>query len=527
MASSTPASGTADAGLSRINTGRRAIAIVFFLISALYFVDTLLRTTLKSFWYDELFTVYLCRLPTFHATWTAVLNGADLNPPLFYLLTRWAQHFSGEGLIATRLPAIIGFWIFGVCLYCFVARRLGRIYGCIAALAPWFTYAGYYAYEARPHGEMLAWCGLMLVCWQRSRGDTRSRLWRPDLWLIGLFLSFLAALLTHVYSVFFAVPFLLVEADSLFRRRRIDLWTCVALLLPPCFVITLYLRMMHTYTAGVSGGLHVHPYEVVQRFLTTIFGPGLILLIVLLALLAWGNRLRNPSEIPAASLTREEFIVALGFLLLPVLGVIAAKVTHGPYFDRYFLDATAGYAIFLAQAVAVPATRKILAQTLLAIMLIFLASDALIAAYCHWHHADLDQVGPGNLVSFGPDPAKPFSRSFSLLQDTSQLDILVTGHPDYLFLEYYASPELRRRLIYAAPDSNEIFLTGYRHLAQLTGIGLQTTTFDDYFATHRDFLVYQANRDDCHGCTGKILADGFTLRSVTLDTDGRLEHYSR
>lgn len=527
MDSSSPASETAGTGLSHPGAARSRVAIAFLLLSALYFVDTLLRATLKTFWYDELFTVYLSRLPTFHATWTAVVNGSDLNPPLFYLLTRWAQHFSGEGLIATRLPAMIGFWIFGVCLYLFVAPRLGRIYGCIAALAPWFTFAEYYAYEARPHGAVLAWCGLMLLCWQRSRGNAHPLQRISSLWLTGLFLSFLAALLTHVYAVFLAVPFFLVEVVHLLRHRRIHLWTCVALLLPPCLVAPLYLRLSRIYSSDVSsGGLHIHPYEVLQHFLIAVFGPSLALLIILLAVVAWRNRRSNPSPTREVSLTHEELIVALGLLLLPILGVVAAKITHGPYFDRYFLAATAGYAMLLAQIVAAPGTRPFAARALLAAMLFFLAADTLIATYCHWRHADLDQIGPSTLIVFAPDPARPFVRNANLLLDTSHLDILVTGHADYLFLEYYAPPELRRRLIFAAPDPNEGFLIGYRRLSHWTGIGLQTTTFDDFFATHRDFLVY-ANTADCRDCTQKILADGFTLRSVKLDTDGRLEHFSK
>jgi hypothetical protein len=526
MASSSSAPETADSGLSHPRATSRRIAIAFLLVSALYFVDTFLRATLKTFWYDELFTVYLCRLPTFHATWAAVISGTDLNPQLFYLMTRWAQHWTGEGLIATRLPAIIGFWIFGVCIYFFVARRLGRICGCIAALAPWFTFAGYYAYEARPHGAMLAWCGLMLVCWQRSRSDTAGRSRLPSLWLVGLFLSFLGGLFTHVYTIFLAVPFLLVELDHLLHRRRLHLWTCVALFLPPCFVAPLYLRMTHVYTSGLSGGLHVHPYEVIQHFIITVFGPGLILIIILLALLAWRSRQSQPSTASSPSLTREELIVALGLLLLPVLGVFASKITHGPYFDRYFLAATAGYAMLLAQMAAISGARSLATRGLLAAMLLFLVSDALIAAYCHWRHADLDQIGPGNLVVFGPDPAQPFLRNNYLLHDQSNLDILVTGHADYLFLEYYAPPELRRRLIFAAPSATEGFLITYQRLSVQAGIGLRTTTFDDYFATHRDFLVY-GNKLDCLDCTNTIISDGYTLRSVKLDIDGRLEHYSR
>src|ERR1700755_2572518 len=286
-------------------------------------------------------------------------------------------------------------------------------------------------------------------------------------------------------------------------------------------------RMSHIYSTGVpSGGLHVHAYEVIQHFLITVFGPGLVLLIFLFALLAWWSRQSHSWPSPAASLTRDELIVALGFLLLPILGVVAAKLTHGPYFDRYFLAATAGYAMLLAQLVSVSGARSLGARGLLAPMLLFLVADTVIAAYCHWRHADLDQIGPGNLIVFAPDPKRPFARNDSLLNDTSQLDILVTGHPDYLFLEYYAPPALRRRLIFATPVPTEPFLIGYRRLSHWTGIGLQTTTFDDYFAAHRDFLVY-ANHADCRECTDTIIAQGFTLRSVKLDIDGQLEHFSR
>jgi hypothetical protein len=67
-------------------------------------------------------------LPSFRGTWAAVLNGADVNPPSRYLLTRTAQWLFGDGLIATRLPAIMGCWLFGICLFLFVSRRVGMIF---------------------------------------------------------------------------------------------------------------------------------------------------------------------------------------------------------------------------------------------------------------------------------------------------------------------------------------------------------------------------------------------------------------
>jgi hypothetical protein len=528
MASSPSASGTVASGTSQKSASRNIIGIAFLLISVLYFADTLLRATLKTFWYDELVTVYLCRLPSFHATWNAVLQGADLNPPLFYLLTRWSQHFTGEGLIASRLPAILGFWIFSVCIYAFVTRRLGRLCGLIAALLPWFTLAHYYAYEARPHGALLAWCGIMLYCWQRSRGtdDPPARSWPPNLWHLGLFLAFLAGLLTHVYAAYLVVPFLLVECDNLFCRRPVQLGASLAILLPLPIVAPLYLELTRHYLSGVvGGGLHIHPYEVVQHYLVAVFGPGLILVVILLALLAWRNRRLDLSVI--ASLTREELVLALGLVILPILGVVAAKLTHGPYFDRYFLVSAAGYAIFLAQVVAMWGPRSFAARALVAFMVFFVAADTLIAAYCHWRHADIDQVEPSSRIVFVPDPAKPFMRNASLLEDHSQRDILITDHPDYLFLEYYASPELRRRLYFAAPEANDMFLHNYQQLSRLAGAGLQATTLHDFFATRQDFLLYQENQEICDKCTKQTLAAGYVLRDIQPDIDGELQHFSK
>ena len=140
------------------------------LFSVLYFADIFLKASRKCFWFDELFTTYLCRLPSFKATWTAVQHGADFNPPMLYLLTRGAQWLFGEGLIATRLPAMVGFWVFSVCLFLFVSRRAGVVSGFIAGMFPFFTLAQYYAYEARAHGIVLGWCGLTSDLLAEERG---------------------------------------------------------------------------------------------------------------------------------------------------------------------------------------------------------------------------------------------------------------------------------------------------------------------------------------------------------------------
>jgi hypothetical protein len=506
---------------------RRMMTIVLLLISALYFADTLLRASLKTFWYDELVTVYLCRLPSFGATWSAVLHGADLNPPLLYLLTRWSQHLFGEGLIATRLPEILSFWLFGLCLFWFAKSRLGPLRGAIAGFFPVFTLAHYYAYEARPHGIVLGCFGLMLLCWQRARAGNRALLWS-----LGLWISYIAALLAHVYAVYLLIPFLAVEAVSLARHRRIHLGITVALLLAPPCVAPLYLRLYSSFSQGKLPGIHIHLYELVQHYLIYVLGPALLLLVLLLVFLAWKPPSIDVASDPAElrSLHADELWLALALGALPVIGVAALKVTHAFYFDRYFLEATAGYALLLAQATVVRGSRALVARGMLFSMVALLSADTLIAAYCHMRHADIDQIEPSSHIAFVSNPAKPLARNAALLRDTTHLDILVTNEPDYLYLQYYAPPSIRKRLVFGSPPTSA-FLKGYQSLTHWGRTDFRIASFDEFFAQHNDFLVYSSKNagyvSPCMDCLEQIVEAGYTLRSVDPDADNLLEHFSK
>ncbi len=523
---------TSTPAASSPRSPRLLFVAVLIALSGLYFADTLLRATLKTFWFDELNTIYLCRLPSFATTWHAVLSGGDFNPPLLYLLTRLSQSLAGgEGLIASRMPAILGFWVFGLCLYRFTARRLGALPGIIAALLPWFTLAHYYAYEARAHGPLLGWCGLMLVCWQQSQDSanrdapTRSR----ALWPLLLALCWLGALLTHVYAVFLLVPFALVECDRLLRHRRVQLAVVAALVVPALLVAPLYLRMARGYRASITtAGIHIHPYEVAQHSLVTVFGPALLLLLLTIALLAVLRA--APSAATARALSREERVLAIGLLVLPLVGVVLVRLSHGPYFERYFIASTAGLALLLAQLAARPGRDRRIPRILLATMLTLVAADTLIAAWCHRHLADIDLIEPSSLLHFSPSPAQPLYRRDTLLSQqvrNSHGDVLITGHPDYLYLQYYAPDWLRSRLLFVETDPTDSFLVGYHRFGQLTGIDLRTALLPDYLAHHADFLVYEVPGNGCPHCDELFLKSGYRLLSVRIDQDGRLEHYSR
>ena len=177
-----------------------------------------------TFWYDELFTVYLSRLETLDVLWTALKDGVDLNPPFLYLAVKWSQAVFGENHVGTRVPMMIGFWLMSLSLYLFLRQRTTATLALVGALFPAATNAFSYAFEARSYGIVLGGAGLALVCWQRA-----GNLSRRKLWLIGLSLSLGLALLTHCYAVLLLFPFFLAELARTLNDKRVDwpIWLCL------------------------------------------------------------------------------------------------------------------------------------------------------------------------------------------------------------------------------------------------------------------------------------------------------------
>jgi len=492
-----------------------------FLVSAVYFADIFVKARQKCFWFDELFTTYLCRLPTFKGTWTAVLHGADFNPPMLYLLTRGAHGLFGEGLIATRLPAMLGVWVFGVCLFLFVARRTGAVSGMIAGVFPFFTLAQYYAYEARAHGIVLGWCGLALVCWQRNaEGRTKY------LWLAGFGLSLVGALLTHVYAVFLLFPFALVELYNLFSGRPPNRGVIAAMALALTSVtVAVYLPLFRMYRASVPQSFHAGSYDVFQRFLVNGFGPAIIILLLSLLLSALDGIRRAQPTNTTAIIPPQEIVVAAGFACIPLVGLLGSRLSHGPFMDRYFLSSIAGYATILGFESSRRRVRPWAVQALAACMLLLMVWDVGTTIYFgRKHRIALIESSSGQILS--TTPANPLAMYESLSSDNRGLDILVLPSIEYIYFFRYAPSPVVSHLYFGTP-SNDLFLEAFERLGKGAQIDLKTTTFDPFLATHDKFLVYGSGNSADASAIQAFVSAGYTLKSARADTNGIMYEYEK
>src|SRR5579871_6623698 len=127
---------------------RRGIAAALLAFTLLYLAGSLAWTTRKTLWFDELFTYKIAQLRSLRDIWDAIKAGIECNPPLSFVLSHWSQQLFGANAVATRLPAICGYWLMSICLFVFVRRCTDRYHGFVAMLIPFFTIADFYITEA-------------------------------------------------------------------------------------------------------------------------------------------------------------------------------------------------------------------------------------------------------------------------------------------------------------------------------------------------------------------------------------------
>ena len=342
-------------------------------LTVVYACGAMLHARAKPFWYDEIFTVMAAMPPDVAGSWNAAQK-LDAAPPLTHLLTHFTVSWFGPHEIAARLPEIAGFWIFCLCLFRFARRRLGIFYGLAALLLPFCTIAYDYAYEARPYGLELGFCGLMLVCWQTA---TESRGFKYALACAGIALGLTGALMCQYFAVLLFLPLAGGEAYRAWKSRRIAWGVWIAMFFGSAPLIW----RLATIRAVVSGfsqttWSEIHPTDVLD-FWSESLQPGvsvLVLALVVMALWTWKGREAPEMRRPPEYLEPWEVVAAILFLAIPFLTVAVGMLVTHVYSTRYALLGVTGVVLLLPAVVA----RMARGRSLVAFLLVVLAGIRLI-----------------------------------------------------------------------------------------------------------------------------------------------------
>jgi hypothetical protein len=456
---------------------------------ALYLLTTLARA-MRLFWFDEIHTYFISRLPTLRDVWGALLSGVDFNPPAIYLLTRFSQSVLGDSTTATRMPEILLFLVMGVALFLFVKRRCGALYGLATAWFPLISVAYSFSAEARPHALVLGFSALAMLEWQRAAEGGR-RAWH----LAFMSLSIAGFLFSHCYSVLVLIPFGVAELFRLAIRKKPDwpMWTCIV---APMSVIAVYIPLLqhvHGFTMNSSPfktGLtlipHIYSYffnnlndEAGKTFWNGTLWP--LMLVLFIAGLAKRVTNHDPEPSTTAPGFRIHELIFVGTLaLLPIFGQSLAILSKSPFHDRYALSAIIGISALLGFFVFhVTAGNRIVA-----LFMVLLFSSWFTIGFGTWFYR-LFVPGASEL---------PVIR----LTSVSKSELIVISDPlIFVEAEFYEPPEVARRLrLLTDPGlalkhiGTDMFDRGSYKSHELFPLKGRVEDYQTFLKLNRHFLAY-------------------------------------
>jgi hypothetical protein len=434
----------------------------------------------KPFWNDELFTFYISRLRSLSDIWKALLTGAEQLPPFFFVITRAFTAVFGWSEISFRLPEIFGFWLMSVCLFQFVRVRLPVMYAWIAMTFPLVTAAFDYAYEARPYGLILGFCGLALCCWQAAaRGHLRT------LSLAGLALSGAAAISCHYYAVLGLAAIFVGECARSFTKTRFDFGVWIALA-ASCTPLILFLPLIKAARSYSAAFWSKPQWANVFGFYNALLTPAALTLFALLIALGMYALTCSPHGSDHPSNRREipicEIAVVLAFSLIPVVGVVLAKLATGAFNFRYALPAVIGLSILVAWSSSALVRHRTEIGLLLLLILFALSLANGIKAYLGLRGILNDRADAYKFVETEAkavemplviaDPHLFFELSYDIAKRRSTTKVL-----------YLA--DTRLALKYTDTDTVERGLLALKQWAPL-----DVRDFNQFCANHDVFLVY-------------------------------------
>jgi hypothetical protein len=474
----------------RIEAGKYFYLYCFLV---LFMTVAALQASARALWYDELFTFYVSHFPSMGAVWAGLKQGADLNPPLLYVATRAAFGLFGDGPVATRLPAMIGFLVMSVCLFRFVARRSNALYGFVAMLFPWITGASRYAYEARSYGMVMGFSALALVCWQ-SASERKHRRWA----LAGLALSIAGALASHCYAVLLFVPLGLGELVRTWRARRIDwpVWLSIGIAAP---LVLTYLPMMHVNSGFALNNAKFAPrFASIWEFSVMILQPAVWpWLIGFAVVLLPAKREGESEETPEVRVPAHEIAAAAGLVAIPLCALLLAFALTHVFETRYGLPAVMGLGILFAHLAYHRTGNRRTTGVLL--MGTFLAGFLMNSFW-----APPDDTTQ-SLATRGLDPD----------QVEKDVPFVIGNGTLFLQVDHYAKPGLASRL-YLLRDpqasvrytGSDIFDNGYPIMRRWFPIKGRIEDYQRFIGQHDRFMVYGPMHDPLDWLIFKLVDDG-------------------
>jgi uncharacterized membrane protein YagU involved in acid resistance len=345
-----------SAPLSRRDLASILTFLLLFGFCGLYCANAIVHARHAYLQVDEVFTTWMIHAPSLK---TALIAGADSEPPGFYLLTAGICKLFGFSLLTLRLQAICCMFLCISAIFVLVRRHASDAIAGAAAVVPLLTGASWTEFFARPHASMMASFALLMLVWTGDNSPSPAR-WRT--FALTAILWF--ALSMHFYCIVFIPILLLMEAvwSLAHRKVRLQYWAGILSGMAILFVWLPVILPIYraTHSSAKSPGYYAKPsLGGLFRMLAQISFTGHLVeaLVGLLCLFglcfAWKVWKRDGEVHTNLDSSRPLEIGALGLaayagFLVPLVTFLFAVFVTRVFNDRYIFATEVGMALGVA-----------------------------------------------------------------------------------------------------------------------------------------------------------------------------------
>ena len=481
------------------------------LLSIIYLFAITTRATNRPLWFDEIFTHTIANFDGPLAIVRSLLHGADIHPPLDYLIRHYSMALFGSSELALRLPSIAAVLGGAICIYIFVLRRCS-VLPALAAFAFFLsTMALRYAYEGRGYALMLASMCASLLAWQFATE-------KPSLGRLAILALCLAiGPFSHYYGALNYAPIIAGEAWRTWGRRKVC-WPIVAaiglsmtflgLLAPFALNASVYSA---TFWTKFGPSTSANMFGVLLRPAV----PALIGILIISSTLVALRLKSKPAAAQPGGLAGHEVLAGVALCLVPFMIHALAVLVTGAITIRYAVTTVIGPALLLAYLTHLAGSwRRDIAIAIAA------CSGVWVAAYLVNHVIQLPQR---------PEPIA--ARTIAFI-DNAETPVVMADAREFIVAHFYLSESRRRKVHYPTDTKSALKYLGFdndeRSFKDLKRFApLNIAELCQFTARHKTFLVLGGKVNWLipklvdGGATLTLLSTGRNIDSVyRADTNG-------
>ncbi len=489
----------ADSALEHVGAAveRHAGALLGVLL-LLLFVALVGLAASDFLWYDELVIIHVSLFPHWHDIWNFYASGLDTIGLLYALSIHDLLKVPISAEISSRLPAMAAFLAMLWCAFVFVRRRYAAVYAfAMLMLLGTFPLLQYSAF-AKSYAFELAGVAFAMICWQ-SAMEGRGRPWS----VLGIWFGLVLAIYSHSFAVFLFVPFAVAQWLRDYQRKKVDWPVWAALVLFPAGLLPVLrgeLLASKLYggtfwsqpTPSLLKQTYIDYFVENWRYLLILFVAALIVAMLLrerrLRAVALPEERAADAPLERRGFTKPEWVFIAMLAALPLYVFPASYLLHA-----YRADYVACFAIGLAMLLVALFAEHGEHTRMAGVVLLLLFAWVTL-------RNDLETFPQGLRALVHPSRVHAQletsydSTPWIKLLEGSTLPVLAGDHNTYTQMDWYAPPELTRRL-YFLTDFAEVNRYPLSNTSQrnflLFGkpLSYQTMDIGDFLPEHPHFLL--------------------------------------